>query len=192
MKPIVAAGLIVAVGMPAFSTTRTANPCGAPTRGIAICLATTATPDIVSLEITNDDSADAVIDAGVMLANGARQYPSAVRLIARDSRGHELVGTPIDPAIVAGRLDPLVVPLPAGASVRMPLRLSRYLFRGTGDSSGTGLGRGGRFVVRARLTGLGPDASHLNLDVKGLALMPYWRGTIESNAISVVPAAAPE
>jgi len=53
-----------------------------------------------------------------MLANGKKQYPEAIILVITDSRGtfHEM-GFAGDPWAIAGRVDPFVLPLPAGARI---------------------------------------------------------------------------
>jgi hypothetical protein len=141
-------------------------------------------PGVLSLEVRNDASTAAVIDAGVMLANGASQYVSAITMSLRDSAGVESEGSSLDPAGVAGRLDPLILCLPPGASTRLPLRLARYLFHRVGSASAVNLVGGERYTVRARLTARRPPASELNLDVKGLATLSYWTGTATSNGVT--------
>ena len=81
--------------------------------------------------LQNGGQKDVVLNVGVMLANGARQYPSAVRVVAIDAKGreHNLV---IQPALVAGRLDPLVVPLRAGARYIVPLDLGAAVVQDKG------------------------------------------------------------
>lgn len=56
---------------------RTAGKCGKPVTGIALCLSRSAEPDAM-LEVRNTSPKDAVLNLGIMLANGARQYPTAL------------------------------------------------------------------------------------------------------------------
>ena len=162
------------------------NGCGESVNGVALCLEPTSIHDVLSIEVRNVSAADVTIDIGIMLANGARQYPTAVTLSSRDSAGTEREGTLIDPPGAAGRVDPFILSLPAGASFRLPLRLSRYMFTSTGTRDGSGLVRSRWYAIRARLTGRRPEAAELSLDVKGLALAPYWSETVISNAVTIV------
>jgi hypothetical protein len=155
--------------------------CGNPISGIALCLASIPATDRVSVEIRNDGSSDVIVRIGIMLANGARQYPNAITLLVQDSAGVELEGTSIDPPGVAGRVDPLALPLPAGAAARVPLRLSRYVFHAAHRPGEVDLG-GERRAVRAKLTGHRPEGSELS---------SYWTGTAVSNTVMVVMPNAP-
>jgi hypothetical protein len=170
---------------------RAPSHCGDRVVGLSLCLSSTADPEVLSLEVRNDTGVGALVDIGVMLANGTGQYPRNLTLLLRDSSGRESEGSSLDPGGVAGRLDPLVLALPPGASTRLPLRVSRYLFRGIGTSNVTSFAPGQRYAVRVKLTARQPSASELNLDVKGLASLAYWTGSAISNPILVAwPATA--
>jgi hypothetical protein len=171
----------------ALATLGTASPsfegiaCGAPVSGITLCLASIPATDSASVEIRNDGSTDVLVDLGIMLANGAHQYPNALTLVVSDSSRVEIEGTPIDPPGVAGRIDPLAIPLSAGAALRIPLRLSRYVFHAADRAGALDLG-GQRSTIRAKLTGRRPTRSEL---------VSYWTGSAVSNAITVELPAAP-
>ena len=123
--------------------------------------------------VQNTGKKDVVLNVGVMLANGARQYPSALRIMAMDARGHEQTLV-IEPAFVAGRLDPLVVPLPAGARYTVPLDLSTAVVQGKGVRLGPG-------TYRIRVSYQGTRVSKAAVpDTPGLALMNYWEGRARS------------
>src|ERR1035441_11099143 len=51
--------------------------CGAVVEGIALCLSPSAKTGSVTLEVRNTGPKDTVLNLGIMLANGARQYPTA-------------------------------------------------------------------------------------------------------------------
>jgi hypothetical protein len=165
------------------------NSCGNAVNGIALCL-TLAGTETLSVEIRNAGATDAVLDLGIMLANGTRQYPRAVVLSAQDSAGVELEGTSIDPPVVAGRVDAFVVPLPRGAAVRLPLRLSRYFFHAGAGSTETTIPAGRRYTIRAKLTAIDSDRSAPSVNGRGLPRGSYWTGTAVSNAIVMVMPAA--
>jgi hypothetical protein len=44
-----------------------------------------------------------------------------------------------------------------------------------------------RYTVQAQFTGEGVNQAEANLDVKGIALMPYWTGTLVSNTVASAP-----
>jgi len=159
--------------------------CGATSDGIALCLAASTAPDSLVLEIRNEGSSDAVLELGVALANGAYQYPTAIRLTLTDSHGATHGAELAQPAVVAGRLDPLIVPLPAGAARRLPLAFSKYAIRDrAGKLERFGLVSGEQYTVRAELKGLAVSASEVNLDMKGLSVVRYWTGMAASNPVT--------
>jgi hypothetical protein len=41
----------------------------------------------------------------------------------------------------------------------------------------------GTYSIQARYTGKAVSQQEANLDVKGIALMPYWTGTVTSNQL---------
>jgi hypothetical protein len=128
------------------------------------------------IELHNAGETDLILNLGSMLANGRKQYPDAIVLVLTDSQGKseklELQG----PAGVAGRVDPLIVPIPVGSAFPIPVDLEKY-----GPYGYTW--KPGSYSLEAQLTGRGVSQADANLDVKGIALMPYWRGAVESNQL---------
>jgi hypothetical protein len=78
------------------------------------------------VELHNCGENDYVLNLGIMLANGNKQYPGAVVLNITDSRGKARRFELIEPTFVAGRLDPLIVPLAIDASFSIPVNLHKY------------------------------------------------------------------
>ena len=157
--------------------------CGAVVEGIALCLSPSALGS-VTLELRNTGPKDAVLNLGAMLANGARQYPSAISLTLTDASGKVHQGVLAEPVIVAGRLDPFIVPLPHGASLILPLDLTKYVLYTSGQIEELRPDPTKPYMVRAQFTGKGVSQAEANLDVKGLALMPYWTGIALSNTVA--------
>jgi hypothetical protein len=128
------------------------------------------------VELRNAGENDVILNLGSMLANGKKQYPDAVVLTLVDSQGKsrplELQG----PFYVAGRVDPLVLPIPVGSTFSIPVDLNKY---GPPDYKL----KPGIYSLEAQLTGKGVSQQEANLDVKGIALMPYWKGTVTSNQL---------
>jgi hypothetical protein len=101
------------------------QPCGQGVDGIALCLSRSGEPDGLTLEVRNVGEKDAVFNLGMVLANGARQYPTAITLIFSTGGGpipHGLAG----PGVIAGRVDPFIMPLPGGAALTLSLHPSQY------------------------------------------------------------------
>lgn len=164
--------------------TEKARRCGTVVDGVTLCLSRSAEPGSVTLEVRNAGAKDAVLNLGIMLANGARQYPSAITLTLSDARGKVHEAVLAGPAIIAGRLDPLIVPLPHGASLRLPLDLTKYLLYAPGQLEDLAPDPTKPYKVQAKFTGKGVSQAEANLDVKGLALMPYWTGIVVSNTVA--------
>lgn len=161
----------------------TVRQCGTPVDGIVLCLSPFEQDEAI-LEIKNVGDKSAVLNLGIMLANGTRQYATAITLTLRDAAGREYHGVLAEPAMVAGRLDPLILPLPNGASFRLPLELSKYaLYTGNRITDPPRADSTKQYTVQAQFTGRAVSQTEANLDVKGIALMPYWTGTIRSNPV---------
>lgn len=132
------------------------------------------------IDLHNSGPADLVLNLGVMLANGKRQYATAVVLTLTDARGKSRQVQLREPTFVAGRMDPLVVPLPVGSTFSIPADLDNYWGAAFGEFDEP---KPGPYTITAQFTGNGVSARAANLDVQGLALMPYWTGTVTSNPL---------
>ena len=140
--------------------------------------------DSLNVEVRNAGPKDLVLNLGIMLANGARQYPSAITLSVTDNMGKVHQGRLAEPGIIGGRVDPFIVPLPHGASLMLPVELTKYLLDTSGRSEKFRPDATTLYTVQAQFTGQGVSYSEANLDVKGLAVMPYWTGTAVSNTVA--------
>jgi hypothetical protein len=113
-----------------------------------------------------------------MLANGARQYPTAMTLVLTDAESKEHHAELAEPAgVIGGRLDLFIVPLPSGASLKLPVRISKCLWYASGQLEDFRPDPTKRYTVQAEA----------NLDMKGIALMPYWTGILVSNTVATAP-----
>jgi RNA polymerase sigma factor (sigma-70 family) len=124
--------------------------------------------------LENVSNEDLIVNLGLMLGNGKKQLPTAVRLLFTDAGGKELalrrkVGG------VAGRVDPFGVPLAAGCRYTVACDLEDYLDEDAGKPLAPG-----RYRARAEFVGKAPT-----INTTGLALMTYWTGTVESGALPV-------
>jgi len=138
------------------------------------------------VELRNTGDHDFMLNLGMMLANGKKQYPDAIRLSLTDTSGSVLLLELIGPGFIAGRVDPLIVPLPRGATFSLPVDMSDY------SSPKANVWKlnftPGQYILSANYTGKAVPATDANLDMKGVALLPIWTGNIHSaNLTFTVP-----
>lgn len=133
------------------------------------------------VELQNAGEDDLVLNLGLTLANGRRQYPKDIILILTDSQGKARRFDLRGPAHVAGRMDPLIVPLPVGSTFSIAVDLDKYWAAASKEFEYKL--KPGTYFLEAQLSGRGLTQQEAKLDVKGLALMPYWTGSITSNRL---------
>jgi hypothetical protein len=131
------------------------------------------------VDLHNSGENDFVLNLGIMLANGKRQYPQALFLVITDAAGKSRRFDLIEPGHISGRLDPLVVPLSVGATFSVPVNLHNYWAAKSLEFDYKL--KAGTYFIEAQFTGT--DASDLNSDMDGVGLMPYWKGTVISNRL---------
>jgi RNA polymerase sigma factor (sigma-70 family) len=135
-----------------------------------------AGPHRLAVVIENVGKDDAVVNLGIMLANGKRQFPTAIKLHLTDPDGKTRACEWPPPPGIAGRVDPFVVPLPAGGQYTLALPLDTYAAQLRPLAQG-------RYRVAAEFTG--EKVTRTNADSRGLALMPYWTGTLRSGEVTL-------
>jgi hypothetical protein len=131
------------------------------------------------VELRNSGENDYMLNMGVMLGNGKKQYPRAVILNLIDSHGKSRRFDLIEPTFIAGRVDLLIVPLAVGASFSIPVNLQKYWAAESSEFDYKF--EPGKYYVEAQFTGTG--ASDPNHDMVGIGFMPYWEGTVVSNRL---------
>ena len=134
------------------------------------------------IALQNASDTDFVLNLGVMVANGKAMLPSAVHLLLTD----RILGRTLElqfcggPQGLSGRLDDYTVPLQAAATYALLVSLDKYCNHAT-----TGYVRvkllPGQYQISARFDGRG--ATTRNLDLQGVALLNFWRGTIQSDIL---------
>jgi|SRR5208337_4194345 len=165
-----------------------AGKCGKPVGGIALCLSRSAEPGGATLEVRNTGPKDAVLNLGTMEANGARQHPTAITLVLTDAKGREHHAELAEPAgIASGWIGPFIVPLPSGASLKLPLHISKQIWYASGQLEDFEPNPKKHYTLQAQFTGKGVSQAEAGHDFKGIALMPYWTGTVVSNAVAIGP-----
>jgi hypothetical protein len=136
----------------------------------------------LSVALENVGKDDVVLNLGIMLANGKKQLPTAVRLTLTDvANKTRILHLHLKRPGIAGRVDPFVVPLPTGCRYTLPCVLHEYT---DDDLAQRGVPVApGRYRAKAEF--LGEGVTRTNQDTTGLALMPYWTGTVASGDVSV-------
>jgi hypothetical protein len=132
------------------------------------------------IAIQNVGAKDVVLNLGIMLANGSVMFPLAIRLTLTDSQGKTREFQFEDkryPAI-AGRVDDYIVALRSGSVYVLRVSLDQYWSPEAKAFASTLAD--GRRRISARFEGQGAKA--VNLDMQGVALMNFWKGTVQSNS----------
>jgi hypothetical protein len=133
------------------------------------------------VELQNTGEDDLNLNLGITLANGRKQYPKDIVLLLTDSQGKARRFELREPFYVAGRVDPLIVPLPVGSTFSILVDLEKYWAAASKEFEYKL--KPGTYFLEAQFSGRGLTQQEANLDVKGLALMPYWTGSIGSNRL---------
>ena len=123
-----------------------------------------------------------ILNLGMMLANGKQQYADAVTLVLTDNQGNTTPLELLDPAIVGGRIDPLILPLPKGSTFIFPINLADYISPKNNSWKVTLIP--GKYRISAAYAGVGVSQRRANPDMQGISLMPYWTGAVRSNAVT--------
>lgn len=156
--------------------------CGQPVGGIRLCLYS-AGPGDLEVALQNVSERDVILNFGIMLGNGRVQLPNYISLNFTDAHGKTRVFKFNDKRYpgVAGRIDDYVVPLSAGSTYALHLTLDQFWCQETNEFSIPLLP--GKNLLTAEFEGNGAKAS--NLDTPGIKLMNFWRGTVESNTLTL-------
>jgi hypothetical protein len=79
-------------------------------------------------------------------------------------------------------VDPFVVPIPVGATFSLPVDLDRCYWPVASKEFDYKM-KPGAYSLEAQFTGRSISQQEANLDMQGIALMPYWTGTVSSNQL---------
>ena len=154
--------------------------------GIATISPGASPPGDVHFEVAfeNTGATDFVLNLGHMLANGKVMFPSSIRLVLTDSSGRvrELEYFDRKYPGVAGRVDDFTVALRAGSLYTIRTTMDHYWSPPTKEFA-LKLTTG-RYQVMARFQGDG--ARTTNSDMRGVALLNFWKGMVQSNPLEFV------
>jgi hypothetical protein len=132
----------------------------------------------------NTGEQDVSLNLGIMLANGNVQLPDKIHLQIVDGsrKSRELHFSDKRYAAVGGRMDAYVVPLRAGSSYTLKLRLDQFW---SSDTQEFKLKlKPGRYEISSQFQGDGATTS--NPDMAGVELMNFWKGKLQSNVVVIV------
>jgi hypothetical protein len=169
----------------AQSIINTAQAWGATSNGLRMAISP-VTPGAVPpqraefyVAFQNVGDKDIILNLGSMLANGKVHFPEAVHLILTDAQGktRELQFSDKRYPGVLGRVDDFIVALRSGATYILRLSLEQYWCPSTKEFDLRLIE--GRYRIAARFEGKG--ANSVNLDMQGIALMNFWKGTLQSD-----------
>ncbi len=176
LQALVGIGLIVAQSCVIFAQN------GSQNSSLQLTLSQETPGSRFRVELHNTGNKDIVLNLGMMLANGKKQYADRIHLRLTEPDGKVLHLDMTNPVFIAGRIDPMVVPLPKGATLVLPIDLKDYW--APQEKVWSLSLTPGQYALRAEYTGAAVPQRAANLDMQGIALMPYWTGTVESNALS--------
>jgi hypothetical protein len=164
---------------------------GPPVDGLCLRLEVPASkdpkkpPEHFLIVIENVSDRDLNIRLGYSLNNGRSHHPDSLELIARaggeaprrliyfDGRGG-----------IGGRVDPFVVPLPAGASYTLRCPFKNFVDPRSLRPIDV---KARDYRIAASLTGKPVTEKDVNLDTLGQTMIPCWQGTIQSNEVRTSP-----
>ena len=164
---------------------------GQPLNGLCLRLEVPASsdpkkpPEHFSIVVENVSNRDLNVRLGYSLNNGRSHHPDSLALIARaggeaprrliyfDGRGG-----------IGGRVDPFVVPLPAGASYTLRCPFKNFV----DPESLRPIDLKARdYRITASLTGKPVTENDVTLDTLGQTMIPCWQGAIHSNEVPASP-----
>jgi hypothetical protein len=135
------------------------------------------------IELTNTGKHDLILNLGYMY--GRRLFASAIHLSLKDAQNKTEILDLKGPPIIAGRVDPFVVPLPKGARIILPINLADFAGYSIPQQEILDIQlKPGRYFLSAEYRGEGVE--HANLDMLGIRSLPYWLGRLDSSEISFV------
>lgn len=136
------------------------------------------TPLVCEVVLENVGDKDLNVNLGSSLANGRSHHPTALRLhaLSEGAKARTLVYS----MRVAGRLDPFVVPLPAGSSYTLRIPFAKFTDSETGESIDL---TAKEYRIVAQL--VGEPVTNPNRDAQAQALMPYWQGKASSHELPI-------
>jgi hypothetical protein len=152
---------------------------------MSISLTTPGRVDVPEFQIAfrNSGTQDVTLNVGIMLANGRVQLPDKIDLDLTDANGQtrRLKFGDKRYLTVAGRVDDYLIPLRSGSIYTLKVSLDQFWSPETKefDLKLTP----GKYQITAHFEGTGARA--VNLDTRGIDLLNFWKGKIQSNTLAI-------
>ena len=164
---------------------------GPPVGGLCLRLEVPASkdpkkpPDHFSIVVENVSDRDLNVRLGYSVNNCRSHHPDSLELIARaDGEAARRLIYFDGRGAIGGRVDPFVVPLPAGASYTLRCPFKNFV----DPSSLRPIDVKARdYRIAASLAGKPVTRNDVNLDTLGQTMIPCWQGTIHSNEVRTLP-----
>ncbi|MGC9944660.1 MAG: hypothetical protein ABSE48_22790 [Verrucomicrobiota bacterium] len=137
---------------------------------------------VLQISIRNAGAEDVCLNLGTMLANGKFLIPGKISLRLSDTNGNLIKLHFFDRrfAGVAGRVDDYVIPLRSDSTYTLELPLDEFASAFTGVNVRL---KTGRYKLSAQFEGEG--AQMMNVDLGGMRLVNFWKGTLQSNELVI-------
>lgn len=129
------------------------------------------------IKVRNQSADPQTVNLGMSLGNGAKLVPSNFTFVFQD--GGKKVRAQVAGAGVAGRIDDYMVPIGAGGSYELRIRLDQLM---------TDQGRIGSLLSRFKSVVATLDSGEMkfiNSDTEGLRSLRYWRGETSSKTLQL-------
>lgn len=127
--------------------------------------------------IRNVGEKDAILNLGMMLANGKVQLPDKVSFILTETNGKTRKFDFFDGRYpgVAGRVDAYIIPLRSGSMYGLKIGLDKFYSSSTNEIRSQL--PSGRYKIRAQFEGDGAEVRDL--------LINSWKGKLQSNTLTI-------
>lgn len=146
---------------------------------VSIDTSDTNNGDHLQVRIQNIGEKDVLLSLGWIIGYRAYVEEISLELTTSDGKHPGVVLTGV-PAGVAGRVDPLVIPLLAGASYNIRISATHYYIP---DSSETVASFIKRRAGSLRVKLQGKAAANYLSSLQGPSMISFWQGTLFSNEI---------
>ena len=146
-----------------------------PDAPVTLALVADATGQKYFASLHNEGTKPLFLVLGTIVANDKWLCPDRIEILITglDGKAHKSSSSfgCYPSGVISGRLDPLIIPLAAGASYSLPAL----------DLHGL---PAGRHTLKAKLTGVPISLRSCSLDMQGLSLIHYWTGSVESSTVT--------
>jgi len=152
--------------------------------GVKVAKNPPATTDEIFVYIENESKDQlAILNLGYIIGNGISAFYSSLRMRAVNVQGESRVFQYAPPlAAVAGRRDPMIIPLMGGAMYASRLDLKRFIEDATGQQFSSLPSGRYRVVISLEATPVSKNEVNGAFDV---ALLKFWVGLLQTGEVEI-------